>query len=291
MYFLLHFSCGPNAKWDWDPSTFALTLTAVRPISRGEEITIAYVAPHLPFSSRAMRLRDLFAFTCACTHCAQPSERRAASDTDRAMLAGFFAASRPSTKAWCRDGSVPRAALINAHLRAVDALKREGLHGLCSSAYPASTPSSSSSIGPSSSSAFSSTAVPASSAGHALGSEEKHEQRDLVRHLDALATCYGALANADAFRTWAQQALDARGAGARPEETRVFKQWLSNPLSFPAWGRRAAAEAEAIADAAAQRTRVVDAGAETSALRGRAEARASGVRGYRTADVFDDQSR
>ncbi|KJA20637.1 hypothetical protein HYPSUDRAFT_55954 [Hypholoma sublateritium FD-334 SS-4] len=293
---LCNHSCGPNAKWDWDPSTFVLTLSAMRPISRGEEITIAYVAPHLPFAERAMRLRDFFSFTCTCMYCAQPSERRAASDADRAMLSGFWGASRPSTKAWCRDGSIPRGGLIDAHLRAVDALKREGLHGLCSTTYPAPAASSSSSSS-SSSAPSSSAALPISSSAHGSGlaSGEKHEQRDLVRHLDALATCYGALADADAFRTWAQQALDARGAGARSEETHVFKQWLSNPLSFPAWGRRATAEAQAEAksDATAQRARV-DAGADKAALRGhgRPEIRVGGrAHGFQATDVFHDQSR
>ncbi len=107
-----------------------------------------------------------------------------------------------------------------------------------------------------------------------------------------LATCYGALADADSFRTWVQQALDARGAAARVEETRVFRQWLSNPLSFPAWGRRARAEAEVNAEAGAMRRARVSAGGEATALRARTEVRASGVHGaFQAADVFQDQSR
>ena len=204
----------------------------------------------------------------------------------------FWAASRPSAKAWCRDGSIPRAALLDAHLRAVDALKREGLHGLCSAAYPASTSSSSTSAGASTSTSPSTTPPTSSSAsGSEVASEGKHEQRDLVRHLDVLATCYGALADADSFRTWAQQALDARGAGGRVEETRVFRQWLSNPLSFPAWGRRARAEAEVKAEAGTMQRARASAGAEATALRARTEVRASGVHAYQAADVFQDQSR
>ncbi|KAF8970868.1 hypothetical protein BDZ97DRAFT_1694130, partial [Flammula alnicola] len=69
-------SCGPNAQWTWHPASFALVLTAVRAIQPGEEITIAYVAPQLPYKERRAVLWEVYGFECMCAWCVLPEGAR-----------------------------------------------------------------------------------------------------------------------------------------------------------------------------------------------------------------------
>ncbi|KAF5313924.1 hypothetical protein D9619_013083 [Psilocybe cf. subviscida] len=207
-------SCGPNAYWKWDLSTFSLVLTAVRPIKAGEEITIAYVAPHLTSEGRRSTLRSLYAFDCVCDFCRSHSPSAlAAGDDARLKLLSFRERSSPespirgspSFQDWCEDHSLPPDILINPHLEAVDLIEREGLQILDTYSSHGKTP---------------------------------HPGRDLGTHFDILAMSYGALGDVDNFQKWIGRALESRG-DERPEERIAFRKWMSNPMSFPAWARRA----------------------------------------------------
>ncbi|KAF8057429.1 hypothetical protein FPV67DRAFT_1430060 [Lyophyllum atratum] len=181
-------SCGPNARWEWDTATFSLYLSAVRPIKKGEEITIQYTSCTRPRHERHTTLRTLYGFKCNCTYCSLPSEDAVHhSDTTRAELEQFWRA-LPSFEEWCLDTSMPDDALIKLHLDALRLIKQEGLQVL-----------------------------------------------DAEKHVDAIAMCYGALADAEMFKAWTKRVRDAK-VHAEPAQALVFARWLSNPSSFPTWG-------------------------------------------------------
>ncbi|KAF8193689.1 hypothetical protein BJ912DRAFT_848234 [Pholiota molesta] len=200
-------SCGPNAKWEWDQSTFSLVLTAVRQINPGEEITIAYVPPHLPHKVRESTLREMYGFACLCSFCSQAPEQLEKSDAAREWLTNFWrpTSAIPKFEEWCTDHSIPTEMLINAHHDAIHFITREGLHVLDTRSLS--------------------------------GSDAARPQRDIGRHLDHIAMCYGAMEDVDNFRKWIQKALEAR-ENLTPEQKLAFKKWLSNPISFPVWGWR-----------------------------------------------------
>ncbi|KAG5643743.1 hypothetical protein DXG03_009677 [Asterophora parasitica] len=180
-------SCGPNARWEWDTNTFSLYLTAVRPIRKGEEITIQYIACTQSRKERHATLHSLYNFTCACKYCALPShDAIRTSDATRAALESFWRV-LPPFEEWCLDPIMAPDALIKRHFDALKMIKQEGLQVL-----------------------------------------------DAEKHVDAIAMCYGSLADLELFTAWAGRAKDAKLHDAK--QTLVFAKWLSNPVSFPAWG-------------------------------------------------------
>lgn len=78
---LLNHSCNPNAVVRCDArlsphdSTFpqygSLAIHALRPISKGEEITVSYIETTFPFRQRQQELQDRYFFTCDCDLCLQ----------------------------------------------------------------------------------------------------------------------------------------------------------------------------------------------------------------------------
>lgn len=64
-----------------------------------------------------------------------------------------------------------------------------------------------------------------------------HPMRDVGRHTDAIAMCYGALEDIDNFLVWIQKAAEARET-EKPEQSLAFCKWMSNPAEFPVWGWR-----------------------------------------------------
>ena len=65
-----------------------------------------------------------------------------------------------------------------------------------------------------------------------------HPTQDMdIKHLDAIAMCYGALEDADNFRMWLERVSEVRSR-VKPEQKLVFSKWLSNPSTFPVWGWR-----------------------------------------------------
>ncbi|KAL0575781.1 hypothetical protein V5O48_006200 [Marasmius crinis-equi] len=122
-------SCGPNALWRWDPTSFSITLEAVRPISAGSEITIPYIDCLQPRAERRKQLKSLYQFDCYCQHCdIHWSEPNAAakSDMNRKELREFWSR-LPSFDAWCSNRKAPEDALIKLHLRGLELRAAEGL--------------------------------------------------------------------------------------------------------------------------------------------------------------------
>ena len=65
-----------------------------------------------------------------------------------------------------------------------------------------------------------------------------HPTRDMdIKHLDAIAMCYGALEDVDNFRKWMERVSEVRSR-VKPNQKLVFSKWLSNPATFPVWGWR-----------------------------------------------------
>ena len=68
--------------------------------------------------------------------------------------------------------------------------------------------------------------------------DHHHPTQDMdIKHLDAIAMCYGALEDTDNFRKWLARVSEVRSK-FRPEQKLVFSKWLSNPTKFPVWGWR-----------------------------------------------------
>lgn len=129
-YELTLHSCGPNAKWEWDAVSFCLYLTAVRPITSGEEITIQYIPVTRPRYERQATLRSLYGFSCRCNRCSLPSaEGVSLSDEARMELENFWAI-LPAFEQWCLDASMPDSALIDIHARALRLIEQEDLQVL-----------------------------------------------------------------------------------------------------------------------------------------------------------------
>ncbi|KAG7087270.1 hypothetical protein E1B28_013249 [Marasmius oreades] len=125
-------SCGPNAMWRWDPSSFSITLEAVRPISEGSEITIPYIDCLQSRAERRKQLKALYNFDCYCQYCdVHWSEPNASvqSDLDRKELLEFSTSSHrvPSFESWYADKNLPDDALIELHLWALETRAKEGL--------------------------------------------------------------------------------------------------------------------------------------------------------------------
>ncbi|KDR71841.1 hypothetical protein GALMADRAFT_213677 [Galerina marginata CBS 339.88] len=272
----INHSCSPNAKWEWDLNTYSLVVTAVRPIDAGEEITIAYVPPLLPYHVRRDNLHAMYGFNCVCLTCIRLAgdsnseekfiERVRESDVARGMLTDFWGGSaeenrrssvvsttRPSFKQWCTDPSLPADVLISAHLQALGLIQRESLEIL--DTHP----------GPGVGFSVGSGAVSPERPSHIPNAEVQsppdsdllvHPLRDLGRHTDAIAMCYGALGDVENFGLWIGKAAVARGFLLKDkekewkegvhgrdgkevlEERLAFMKWMANPLSFPVWGWR-----------------------------------------------------
>ncbi|KZV74932.1 SET domain-containing protein [Peniophora sp. CONT] len=79
----INHSCSPNAAFSFDMPSFSMEINALRPISKGEEITVAYCAVKIPAAERQNALKP-YRFTCTCPACMNPEvsdkERKAAAE-------------------------------------------------------------------------------------------------------------------------------------------------------------------------------------------------------------------
>lgn len=183
----------------------------------------------MPSKERQDILSNFYGFKCLCPFCTLPEDTMRQSDLARSTLASTWTKgtlesasssstsstssppSLPSFEKWCLDPTLPDDIIINAHIRALQCIEREGLEIL----DIITTPSSSS------------------------DHPHHHPARDIGRHLDAIAMCYGALEDVDQFRVWMGRVSEVR-MRRQPEQGLVFNKWLSNPTSFPVWGWRRA---------------------------------------------------
>ncbi|ETW78294.1 hypothetical protein HETIRDRAFT_242993, partial [Heterobasidion irregulare TC 32-1] len=77
----INHSCSPNATHFWDLESFSFEFRAIRPIRKGEQVTISYLNTRLlPRRARQQALADKYAFRCACPACSLPTADAAASD-------------------------------------------------------------------------------------------------------------------------------------------------------------------------------------------------------------------
>ena len=122
-------SCAPNALFRWNEEMFAAEVRALRPIARGEEVTMCYVPELEGYASRQARLRDAYGFTCTCELCARPAAARALSDARRAQLESVTSHSDelPDARlwAWARDVRARDDALLGALEQQVAIMEQE----------------------------------------------------------------------------------------------------------------------------------------------------------------------
>jgi hypothetical protein len=224
--------------------SLTLFLTTLRHINIGDEITIAYTSPYLPFFRRRADLKRLFGFDCTCEWCIQILSHSQESflfieesDTAREFLTTFWD-SYPPFETWCMNpGIYAEDFLISAHKKALAMIEREGLQVL-------------------------------SSLQHSRAQWPTYDDEvptpDVIRHTDGIALCYGVLSDPVNFQKWVARALNARlghsGSGmaggldawivrrrhgnegeARccdADVRRELEKWIGNPETFPAWGGR-----------------------------------------------------
>ncbi|KAJ3732078.1 hypothetical protein DFJ43DRAFT_997782 [Lentinula guzmanii] len=194
-------SCGPNAVWRFDRLSFTLTLSAVRAIHPGEEITISYINPFLPRHTRRTQLQSKWNFVCHCTHCDAPWTFPSAisqSDKARYELSTFFK-KLPDWEQWCFDENNEQF-MIERHLRAMQMREKEGLEGFQDG----------------------------------TGSEIVA----YMKHIDALVMCYGALADVQGFTKWVRKAREVKLAEGPDNalHVKVLDLWLKEPGKFYVWG-------------------------------------------------------
>jgi hypothetical protein len=125
----INHSCAPNALFRWNEEMFAAEVRALRPIARGEEVTMCYVPELEGYASRQARLRDAYGFTCTCELCARPAPARALSDARRAQLEGVTSHGDelPDARlwAWARDVRARDDALLGALEQQVAFMEQE----------------------------------------------------------------------------------------------------------------------------------------------------------------------
>lgn len=123
-------SCGPNAIQKWDLATFTHTLYAMRPILSGEEITKTYTDITAPRAIRMAKLQRSYGFSCDCPYCTLPTpEAIARSDAARAELRDWRN-THPTYMKWSKDLCRADDTVIQSHLRALELIDQEGMHGM-----------------------------------------------------------------------------------------------------------------------------------------------------------------
>lgn len=250
LFFMLsrcNHSCSPNAQWSWDASTLTLTVTALRPIATGEEITISYIPLYSDPTLRQQILKDAYGFDCVCDECTLPpyevEEHRSAavdkpdytSDGDNVTMDSIIFPFHE----WCDDPTLPDNFLLNPHKEALCRLEKSNLESLRSASLDVPI-------------------LPEVHSDHDqkvqqywedqtfytnIGGSSTLDVADAIdKHTEIIAMCYGALGDVMNFRNWIACVKEAKvSKGADADVRIVFNKWLANPSSFPYWNRKARA--------------------------------------------------
>ena len=67
----LNHACRPNARYVWREDLGKELVFAMRPIAKGEEITISYIGKYANLAVRQKELYERFNFTCSCAMCTE----------------------------------------------------------------------------------------------------------------------------------------------------------------------------------------------------------------------------
>ncbi|KAF7315428.1 SET domain-containing protein [Mycena indigotica] len=191
-------SCAPNATARFDPESFTLTVHALRPIKKGEELFISYIDLTSPSmatrDTRRAELLHLYHFSCCCAICSLSDVSE--SDTRRLRInqtsqSDIFA----PFSAWYSNPNRTRQGLdsvMTFYLKATNDMAKEGL---------------------------------------------VYRFRYYL-HLILLAGCYAAIKDTRNFRSWLGKARDVANSSylASKEAEKLF-HYIMNPTTFPAWGR------------------------------------------------------
>lgn len=70
----INHACKPNARYIWRPDIGKELVFAIRPIAKGDEITVCYLAEYACKKTRQKMLQKRFNFTCRCPTCEYTSE-------------------------------------------------------------------------------------------------------------------------------------------------------------------------------------------------------------------------
>ena len=67
----INHACKPNARYVWREDLGKELLFAIRPISKGDEITVTYIARYASRQKRQQELKQRWRFDCACVTCTE----------------------------------------------------------------------------------------------------------------------------------------------------------------------------------------------------------------------------
>ncbi|EXJ74801.1 uncharacterized protein A1O5_01497 [Cladophialophora psammophila CBS 110553] len=124
----MNHACAPNAQYFLSPGLLTHFVHAVRPIARGEEVTISYAPPLRLHADRQAYLQSTFQFTCTCARCTHSGDRTL-EDADKAtedIIALQWALSQWGSNS---TASVKKAEML------VGLYRQEGLDAFLDDAY------------------------------------------------------------------------------------------------------------------------------------------------------------
>lgn len=111
----INHSCLPNTHHAWNENLKLETIHALRDISKGEEVTIAYTLDGTRAERRAL-LHNQFGFECQCEVCSASDEDIAASDARRRQIAQLDAGIGDPMRVGMMPGAVMAECAILARL-------------------------------------------------------------------------------------------------------------------------------------------------------------------------------
>jgi hypothetical protein len=126
-------SCSPNVVHRFDPESFALSVHAIRPIAKGEEIVHSYIdlTAMVTREERRSTLQNRFHFECVCERCAlldTPAVQESDLRRQRISQETHEAVVSPYTAWFQGDGRGDLQKVIAFHLAAVEDRCIEGLY-------------------------------------------------------------------------------------------------------------------------------------------------------------------
>ncbi|KAF8637089.1 hypothetical protein AX17_002994 [Amanita inopinata Kibby_2008] len=124
-------SCTPNAIQRWCLIDMMFELRALRPIKKGEQVSITYLEPLQTRSQRRRELQAKYSFKCNCPICSLPQVESTRSDIRRTLLRTASEKDNPqddaSLRAWIADAFLPDDYIIEQSMKFVKIMDEEGL--------------------------------------------------------------------------------------------------------------------------------------------------------------------